>query len=129
MINKEGLTKRGEGASRDEKMRWESAFKITSSSFLSLHLPASAEKAPVDDGDVDGEEEDDDNGVKEAKEAENRLGDHVQRTDQVHDGGHHAEDDANAEHVHQPVEGEEVIGEMAQQGGQVVQVVGPLKGW
>jgi len=86
-------------------------------------FPSLGEEPAVDDSHVDGEQQDDKKVVQETEHAEQRLGDHVQRRDKVHEGSEEAEHDPNAEHVHEARDGEELATQVTHQGWQVPDVV------
>ena len=83
---------------------------------------------PVHDGDVDEEEQDDQEVVHEAQQAEQGLGQEVQRGHQVGEGAHQAQKDPEAKHPEQAAHGEELPEGVAQQGGHVAQSVHQLSG-
>lgn len=77
----------------------------------------------VHDGDVDQEEQDDQEVIHEAQQAEEGLWQEVERGHQVGEGAHQTQQDPDAEHPEQAAHGEELPKGVAQQGGYVSQAV------
>jgi len=82
---------------------------------------------PVHDGDVDKEQQDDQEVVHEAQQAEEGLGQEVQRRHQVGERAHQTQQDAHAEHPEEAAHGEEFPEGVAQQRGHVAEVFHQLQ--
>ena len=82
--------------------------------------------ATVDHTEVNGDQDQDEDVVHEAEDAEGRFGQDVQRWHQVGERGQQAQHDPQTEHVHETTDGEELVPQVAQQRGQLADVVHQL---
>ena len=78
---------------------------------------SSSDKSPINDTDIDSQQQHNEQVVQEAKDAKCCLRDDVQRRDDVDKGQEEENNDPETEHPHQTPHGEELCDAVTEDGG------------